>query len=314
MYGYNDLFSFNDASTDTTSFVGWTYNQTPIPPYCFLAYVVNSAGIMCQANGDGPGPNYIQPVNLVNIMGSVDIDPVVRRESAGLADLIRLISVGMRVMPQNELLTVSDTPGMTAIYGANVVLNNVLNNMYIGPSPQAIDTYITGIEPKRFSNNEGCCARLNPFQPEFTKFHNYSDLMGSYSGDTTGTTSELAQTYNYGNNAVPLIYLKFNQAIAATSNDGTTWQFNLPFYFEARVFLEIVPSIPTPLIGQPSPIDPNWTTINEVMQAAPDSLCPYITEGNSFESFYTGANKFLTFANKFLQFGTTVLSASKVFA
>lgn len=305
MYGFNNLYNYDDGTYN--GFYGWNYPANPVPPYGFVAWIVDSAGHLVPANTTGPGPNYIQPVNIENIMGSLDIDPDIRVDNPGLADLFRMLFCGLRVLPQNEILTDSSTIGMEAIFGANVVFNNVINNFYLATSPQPIDAFITGFETRRFSNEEGCCVRLNPFQKGLCDFHDYSDTIGTYTGVSPTSSALLTQTYNYGNNTTPMLYLKFNQQIAYTSITSDVATYTLPFYFDARLALEVVPTMPTPLVGQESPVDPKWTMIRELMQVTPEAMCPFVTKGHSFKSMYDNVGKFLNFANKFFTFGTAAI-------
>jgi len=255
-----------------------------VRPYRIYASVIDSRGFLTPWTesdflGGYPFTNQTQIIpNIAGITLPITI-----------AQSLRPIAMGMRVLPVIALVTDSNTPAMSMIYGGQLQTNNIWDAFWQDSNSEySFDTYVQELyDTKHFTNEEGCCTRFNPFQmTDVRDFQTINNLAGSYQGPND------PKNYidNFGDWWQPFIYCKFNQGISGTVvNDVTT--FKLPLYFDARLILEATLNRPTPLIANVGNIDPAFDDVVKLMNSLPDDLKPFTTKGHSFKSFMHGAGK-----------------------
>jgi len=139
-----------------------------------------------------------------------------------------------------------------------------------------------------YTNNQGCSVRLDPLvNPDIFRFRNWDDY--SYGGNT-----------DYNSVPLPTIFVFFRNTIADTA--GVT---NIPCYLDATWWLEARLTQPTPIYASPSPVDPSWPMICDMLRNGRQQY-PIVAKGHSFETFMKSTSRWGAVVKDSMRFGSQI--------
>lgn len=228
--------------------------------------------------------------------------------SNSLAQSGRIVSFGLKVWPQIETITTSDTLAISTIMAGTIQYSSLITDyLDFGGTQQQI---LAGLESngnfKTYPNAEGVTVRLNTLQPDMISMKSQTNWHDS-------------SKYYIDEYHVPLIYIGFTQSISGSAGaiDGASY-FQTPLYIESIVWLEAALQTPTPILQTTSPIDHNYLNIVTSMLAAGPAVFPVVTRGHSFKSFSQNMAKFSRHVAAFLDnsshLATSVSRGLRVFS
>lgn len=195
----------------------------------------------------------IAPANVETIQGGTTINV-----DQALISGFRMFAMGLRVLPTVEFVTDTSVNYMVRVIGGQLSMEELVAGLNNNTNIETLIRNSTCAET--FANNEGCCARYNPFQNEQQlRVQALSDSMNS------------AQSFEY--HKMPAIFIQFSNSTAI----GST----APCIIHARFWLHGILKKPSPIYAQQSRADINYPAMRTILSGCHPTF-PYVTKGHSF--------------------------------
>jgi len=280
--------AFNNTALDATVLgffimFNWGWNQfygngiTNQQIYNIYLWAVNADGTLA-GNVNG-GPICLSTQNYATIYDT-------------FANSLRPIAAGLRLLPQIEINTNSQTTAVKTYYGGQMSVDMV-DDIIVGngqiKTPVQNDPVMD-----EYGNAQGCTVRLNPCADKLEDILTYSNW-----AQAANNTSAVM---------MPYIFVETNQSITPVDNQDGTSTITWPVFLDFTLYVEAVPDVPSPLFATPSPFCPQWQQFCELAKAGSTAgVLPLVSEGHSFKSMSQKASSFLNWANKTVRFGQAVM-------
>jgi hypothetical protein len=247
-FGYTSLQ--NQAGTSTTV----SYSL------CAIGVDTNSNAIMLASGKYQQYPL----LNYSTINGSATVDL-----SASLVSAMRLISVGLKILPLIEYVTDPTQIYLSYIIGGQPSANDILQAIGGGVNIEQLIKNTKGAQV--YPNNEGCCTRYDPFQAD-------------HQNDMKPLSQQVNASNNWDGIKVPAIFVKFSNSVTASTA--------LPLIITCQFWLEGVLRQPSPIYSEESESDPQFPLMKSIMSHPCDDH-PYVTKGHTFKKFNPNSRGFL---------------------
>jgi hypothetical protein len=199
--------------------------------------------------------------NIAQIVGSIDGYD----QETALANQLRLLSAGIRMLPTIELVTDSSTFAVSRYYAGQLTPSTIDNAANFGLDFLAIMRASCSFN--EYTNAEGVSARLNPHQEGIYKVTNFQTL---------GVVNDV--TFTLDNFMFPTIVAQFTTTQIVTIGNSLTCPIRTTF----RTYLEGILNLPTPLVTTKVPYRPMW---REAVAAFSYNVIefPLVVKGHTFK-------------------------------
>jgi len=197
-----------------------------------------------------------------NMYDKMNLDSI---STASIATAYRVIAGGLRVLPKIEMVTTTDVNYVRRYFAGQINLRNIYQALVDGSQP--MDQLISSSDQAmQFGNNDGACARINPFQdPNMLMPRPFGYELIKNSGDRI--------YQNLSQCAFPAICVQFTQSVAV-------FDF-LPIYIDWKVYVELVIQRPTPLLMSNATVDLFFDEFARFVTGHPETW-PLVSKGHSF--------------------------------